>query len=360
MNRMHTAWKVIDAAGQPKADAEALATLDRLAGELSSALIRPDGDQLLAGVESVERQIVEALDIDRCGLSLYPEGGDAPEELRAWTRPGVRAASIENKQNVPWYVDCQLRGETVILHRLPDDLPREAASDIAYLNRALLKSHLSIPVAVDGQVVSALTASSYRAFRPWTEPVVQRLRHLAEVMAWALYRDRQASALRDARAELTRLTGRIGSENKYLREEIDDLHGFHEIVGESAALRASLARVSEVAPTDASVLLLGDTGTGKELFARALHSRSPRRQRALVSVNCAALPATLIESELFGHERGAWSCRPSCCACSRRASSSGSARRTSAKRTYGSSPRLTATSRRWRPTAASGQTCTTG
>ena len=125
-------------------------------------------------------------------------------------------------------------------------------------------------------------------------------------MAWALYRDRQASSLRDARAELARLTGRIGSENKYLREEIDDLHGFHEIVGESAALRASLARVTEVAPTDASVLLLGDTGTGKELFARALHERSPRRQRPLVSVNCAALPATLIESELFGHERGAF------------------------------------------------------
>src|SRR6185295_3531610 len=79
-----------------------------------------------------------------------------------------------------------------------------------------------------------------------------------------------------------------------------------EIVGESAALRASLARVAQVAPTDASVLLLGDTGTGKELLARALHERSPRRQRPLVSVNCAALPATLIESELFGHERGAF------------------------------------------------------
>ena len=102
------------------------------------------------------------------------------------------------------------------------------------------------------------------------------------------------------------LSSALGSENKYLREEISHLHGFHEIVGESPALRASLACVSEVAPTDASVLLLGDTGTGKELFARALHERSPRRHHTLVSVNCAALPATLIESELFGHERGAF------------------------------------------------------
>jgi formate hydrogenlyase transcriptional activator len=84
------------------------------------------------------------------------------------------------------------------------------------------------------------------------------------------------------------------------------LNGFDEIIGESPILRASLARVSEVAPTDATVLLLGETGTGKELFARALHDRSPRRARTLVCVNCAALPPTLIESELFGHERGAF------------------------------------------------------
>ena len=92
----------------------------------------------------------------------------------------------------------------------------------------------------------------------------------------------------------------------YLREKIEHLQGFHEIIGESPALRESLARVMEVAPTDATVLLTGDTGTGKELFARALHERSTRRQRTLVSVNCAALPPTLIESELFGHERGAF------------------------------------------------------
>jgi formate hydrogenlyase transcriptional activator len=218
----------------------------------------------------------------------------------------VRAVSIEDPQQAPWYMGCQMRCEAVVWHRVPDDLPLEAASDVAFVKRAMLKSQLAIPVAVDGRLVCALTASSFRAFRSWPEPLIQRLRHLAEVMAWALYRDRQASSLRAARAALARLTGRIGSENKYLREEIDDLHGFHEIVGESPALRASLARVTEVAPTDASVLLLGDTGTGKELFARALHERSPRRQRPLVSVNCAALPATLIESELFGHERGAF------------------------------------------------------
>jgi transcriptional regulator with GAF, ATPase, and Fis domain len=83
-------------------------------------------------------------------------------------------------------------------------------------------------------------------------------------------------------------------------------HDFNEIIGESAALRAALNSMEEVLETDSSVLLLGETGTGKELFARALHSRGPRRAFPLVSVNCAALPATLIESELFGHQRGAF------------------------------------------------------
>jgi transcriptional regulator with GAF, ATPase, and Fis domain len=121
-----------------------------------------------------------------------------------------------------------------------------------------------------------------------------------------MLRAEQESSLHQLRSEVDRLTGRVGSENKYLREKIDHLQGFHEIIGESAALRESLSRVMEVASTDATVLLTGDTGTGKELFARALHERSTRRQRTLVSVNCAALPPTLIESELFGHERGAF------------------------------------------------------
>ena len=92
----------------------------------------------------------------------------------------------------------------------------------------------------------------------------------------------------------------------YLKEEIKSYHDFDDIVGESVALRLALARLAQVAPTNSSVLLLGPTGTGKELFARALHERSRRHARPLVRVNCAALPPTLVESELFGHEKGAF------------------------------------------------------
>ena len=99
---------------------------------------------------------------------------------------------------------------------------------------------------------------------------------------------------------------KIRKENLALREEIDHSLMFEEIVGGSPALQSVLARVAKVAPTDSTVLITGETGTGKELFARALHKRSLRSSRAFVSLNCAATPATLIASELFGHEKGAF------------------------------------------------------
>ena len=99
---------------------------------------------------------------------------------------------------------------------------------------------------------------------------------------------------------------RVRKENVALREEIDKASMFEEIVGSSAAVKAVLSRVSQVAPTSATVLLTGETGTGKELIARAIHKRSKRSAKAFVAVNCAAIPPALIGSELFGHEKGAF------------------------------------------------------
>ena len=106
---------------------------------------------------------------------------------------------------------------------------------------------------------------------------------------------------------IAREKARLEEQNVYLREEIQTVHNYEEIVGSSPALLRALDAVGRVAPTDAAVLITGETGTGKELIARAVHSRSPRRDRPLIKVNCAALPTGLVESELFGHERGAFS-----------------------------------------------------
>jgi len=110
----------------------------------------------------------------------------------------------------------------------------------------------------------------------------------------------------DARVEAERTIRTLAAQTEYLRQEIEADHGFEEIVGGSPALRQALRGVKQVAATEATVLVLGETGTGKELFARAIHNRSARRGRPLIKVNCAAIPATLIESEFFGHEKGAF------------------------------------------------------
>ena len=106
--------------------------------------------------------------------------------------------------------------------------------------------------------------------------------------------------------EIAELKNKLAEEKLYLEDEIRTEYNFEEIIGESGALKALLQQVQTVAPTDSTVLIEGETGTGKELIARAIHNLSPRRNRTFVKINCASIPAGLLESELFGHERGAF------------------------------------------------------
>ena len=114
------------------------------------------------------------------------------------------------------------------------------------------------------------------------------------------------SKQKQAEAEIRALKDQLYRENLALRDEVDRAQMFEEIVGSSKPLKTVLSRIAKVAPTDSTVFITGETGTGKELIARAVHKRSQRAGRAFVSVNCAALAPTLISSELFGHEKGAF------------------------------------------------------
>lgn len=119
-------------------------------------------------------------------------------------------------------------------------------------------------------------------------------------------RTRAEAELRRSWAEIQQLKDRLQAEHDYLQTEIKVIQSFGEIIGETQAVKQVLRQIEQVAPVDCPVLIAGETGTGKELIARAIHRLSPRRERAMIKVNCAALPSTLLESEMFGHEKGAF------------------------------------------------------
>jgi formate hydrogenlyase transcriptional activator len=161
-----------------------------------------------------------------------------------------------------------------------------------------IHSYVRVPLKVRDQLVGSLAFSRGQP-GPFSPHEVDVFEALARPIA---------AAVANARAfeEIARLTGQLQAENLALRQEIDERSMFEEIIGSSKPLRETLARVDKVAATDTTVLITGETGTGKELVARAIHRRSRRLHRALVAVNCAALPPSLIASELFGHEKGAF------------------------------------------------------
>ncbi|MPZ20607.1 MAG: GAF domain-containing protein [Luteitalea sp.] len=210
------------------------------------------------------------------------------------------------------------RGEPVIVaDTLTDPLWME------YRHLALtsgMRACWSSPIfSSTAQVLGTFAIYSHEPRRPTErhQHIIEQITHLASV---AIERSRTEAELRrsvtgakqaqqqleQALSEIRTLKDRLQQENVALREEIDKTSMFEEIVGASPALRALLLQIAKVAPTDSTVLITGETGTGKELVARAIHKRSPRAARPFVSVNCAAIPGALIASELFGHEKGAF------------------------------------------------------
>ena len=163
-----------------------------------------------------------------------------------------------------------------------------------------------VPLSVAGEPLGALAFAAVRAERSWPPATVDRLQLVASAFAGMLARRHADESLRAALVEVSHLKETLQVENVYLRKEVQERTGTGLVIGESPALRRVEEQVQQVAPTNSTVLLLGETGSGKEMFATQIHELSARHSRPMVRVNCAAIPATLIESELFGREKGAY------------------------------------------------------
>jgi formate hydrogenlyase transcriptional activator len=178
------------------------------------------------------------------------------------------------------------------------DLEEFPAPQIRHAYNDGLRSGCIVPLVAHDRALGTLDIAS-RSEGAFTEEDVQLLTHIAKQIAIAV---ENALAYR----EISALKDKLAQEKLYLEEEIRSEMHFDQIVGDSPALRQVLELVQTVAPSDSTVLLLGETGTGKELIARAIHDHSRRENRTFVKLNCAAIPTGLFESELFGHEKGAF------------------------------------------------------
>jgi Nif-specific regulatory protein len=200
------------------------------------------------------------------------------------------------------------RCETVFVPSAQDE---ERWFDLERVRRSELRSVFTIPLVVKSQAIGVVGLDSPRfsADAPPRTSDVARLRAIAAIAAAEIRNARQVEAIEADRARLERLLRErraLRSEVGDLRKQVREAHSLDAIIGQSATFREVLAQVELVAPADSTVLLVGETGTGKELIAHALHDQSRRSARPFIAVNCAALPETLIESELFGYEKGAF------------------------------------------------------
>jgi PAS domain S-box-containing protein len=237
--------------------------------------------------------------MDADGLRLWPAAGRrAPKELLAAINPlpiGPSAASCGT---------AAFLKQRVIVSDIANDPLWVAYREAALANNLL--ACWSQPLISKDQEVLGTLAMCYPAPRTPSDEDLELMERAAHVAQIAIERDRSQAALQKAFEEIKALKDKLFEENLALREEVDHVSMFEEIIGTSPALQEVLSRVAKVAPSDSTVLITGETGTGKELVARAIHKRSQRAGRAFVSVNCAAIPPSLIASELFGHEKGAF------------------------------------------------------
>jgi formate hydrogenlyase transcriptional activator len=281
---------------------------EMLLAETSSRFINLPADQIDSEIKDAQRRICEFLKLDRSSLGQIAE--QEPESLLLTHIHHQVATPFPERLNAddffPWTKQKVLSGETVIITNM-SELPPEAGRDRESYSKFGSKSVVIAPLSVGGgPIFGLLTFSVMREEREWPDTVVMGFRLIAEVFANALARKRADEQLKKYLREIEELKKRLEKENIYLKDEAK-LQCFHEeIIGESEVLKKILAQAKRVAQTESSVLIVGETGTGKELIARAIHCQSKRSNLVMVKVDCASLPSALIESELFGREKGAY------------------------------------------------------
>ena len=306
--RLVAAWgaeKSIIGARQTEQALEGRELYQQTLAGISGRLLMSPHDRIDEAIELSLRDTCRYVNADRATIVWFDQEAAAVETMYFWREQGgppVPRFSMDSFTSIMGLLEA---GHAVSFGSV-DDLPDSAQVDKSSLREMKIKAAAIVPLVVDGELTGCCSITNSLNEREWTEQNLSDLKVIGELFGGAIFRQRSRQKMDELLEELESARDRLQAENVYLQQEILSTHGFHELVGESADLKHCLQQVAQVAATRTPVLIQGETGTGKELIARAIHERSDRSDRPLVKINCAALPGNLIESELFGHEPGAF------------------------------------------------------
>jgi formate hydrogenlyase transcriptional activator len=281
-------------------------SFEKLMSQLSSTFVNLPTTEVNGKINEGLKTIAESMDFDRTCLSRVDPSSGKLLVICSWCRPGTPELTFhEADEHFPWLVRRVLTVGPFPVSS-PQELPEEAQVDRTTMLRSQEQSVLGIPLRIGGGTVGVLSFATFRRRQEWPAELVSRLQQMTDIFSNVMARKKADEELQLAHSKIGELNERLEQENLYLRKEISVEHNHSNVVGQSKAIRDILQLAEQVAATDSAVLIQGETGTGKELLARTIHDLSSRKARSMVKINCAALPATLIESELFGREKGAY------------------------------------------------------
>jgi formate hydrogenlyase transcriptional activator len=294
-----------DAGSRSDASAEELLAFERMLADLSARFANVPAEKVQFEIQVAQALLRQFLGFDRSTFAEFQDD-DSLVVLSSTAVEGVDTTALGPlPPQLSWFVAKLRRGEILAVQNPADDLPPDAVGEAEYFRKTGMHSHLSIPLRIGGTVIGAIAFAAFRETRTWPDDLIARLMLVGGVFAHAIARKREQEKLLTAMAEIKVLKDRLERENAYLKD-VAQVRPLQGLVGKSPRFLGVLDEIGQVAQTDSTVLLLGETGTGKEVLAQAIHNASSRKDRPMIKVNCAALPASLIESELFGREKGAF------------------------------------------------------
>jgi transcriptional regulator with GAF, ATPase, and Fis domain len=282
---------------------EKVIRFEKLLSTLAAAFTNIPPERVDQEIERGLKLVAEFLGADRAGILKYSDDRQILKLTHRYVADGSAPHPFEtlNANDMSlWYKKTLETMGVVVFEDLPDDLPAEAEFERKHCIAQGIKSNIALPLWTGQDEPDGYIGFVFlRERRTWLPQCIERIHFIGQLFANVLRHKQNEELLEKAHTKIKEL-------NKGLDAEIQVKSGYGDMLGHSEAMEAVMAEIGKVACTDSTVLVYGETGTGKELAARVIHKSSSRCDKPMVRINCAAIPESLIESELFGHEKGAF------------------------------------------------------